>query len=128
MKRLNWRAAALGCAAGLMAVVVLTAGAAGLMAKGAVGLERMGYFAAGILVASGLVGGLAALIGGGGELDALVSAVGELVVLVGINAVLNGGEMEGFAVTALAVTGGCGAAMLLRMNRRSGHGRRRRRR
>lgn len=128
MNRLNWRPALLGAASGMMAVVVLTAGAAGLMAKGAVGVERMGYFAAGILVVSGLVSGLTALIGGGGELDALVSAVGELVVLIGLNAVLNGGEMEGILVTALAVTGGCGAAMLLRMNRRSGRRRPRRRR
>ena len=128
MKRLNWRAAALGAASGMMTVVVLTAVGAGLMANGAVDAVYLGYFAAGILVLSGLAGGLTALIGGGGELDALVSAIGELVVLVGINGVLCGGEMEGFWVTALAVMGGCGAAVLLRMNRRSGTRKRRRRR
>lgn len=124
----NWRAAALGCAAGMMTVIVMTAGAAGLMAKGVVDVERMGYFAAGILVLSGLVGGLSAMLGGGGEAEALISVIGELVVLTGLNVVLNGGEMEGIVVTVLAVGGGCGAAMLLRMNRRTGHRRRRRRR
>lgn len=128
MMKPNWRAALLGVAGAMMAVVVLTAGAAGLMARGAVDVEYMGYFAAGILVLSGLVGGLAAVAGGGGELDVLLAAVGELVVLFGLNAVLNGGEMEGIGVTVLAVAGGCGAAVLLRMNRGKGRRRRRRRR
>lgn len=128
MMKPNWRAALLGIAGAVMAVVVLTAGAAGLMARGVVDVAHMGYFAAGILVASGLVGGLTAVAGGGGEVDALLAAVGELVVLFGLNAVLNGGEMEGIGVTVLAVTGGCGAAVLLRMNRGNGRRRRRRRR
>lgn len=128
MMKPNWRAALLGIAGAMMAVVVLTAGAAGLMARGTVDVGYMGYFAAGILVLSGLVGGLAAMVGGGGEIDAALAAVGELVVLFGLNAVLNGGEMEGIGVTVLAVAGGCGAAVLLRMNRGSGRRRRRRRR
>lgn len=128
MKKVNWRAALLGLASGMMAVVVLTAVGAGAMAKGVVDVGYLGYFAAVILVLSGLTGGLSAMVGGGGEADALIAAVGELVVLVGLNAVLNGGEMEGFVVTALAVTGGCGAAVLLRLNRGSGRRRRRRRR
>ena len=127
MKKVNWRAALLGVAGAMVAVVVLTAGAAGLMVKGTVDVEMMGYFAAGILVLSGLVGGFAAMTGGGGEADALIAAAGELVVLLGLNGVLNGGKMEGIAVTVLAVMGGCGAALLLRMNRR-GRSRRRRRR
>lgn len=128
MKKPNWRAAALGIAGAMMTVVVLTAGAAGLMARGIVDVDQMGYFAAGILVLSGLVGGLAAMAGGGGEIDASLAMIGELVVLVGLNAVLNGGEMEGIMVTALAVAGGCGAAVLLRLNRGNGRRRRRRRR
>ena len=128
MKKLNWRAVLLGAAGAMMAVVILTAGAAGLMARGVVDVGYMGYFAAGVLVLSGLVGGLAAMAGGGGEIDAALAAVGELVVLVGLNAVLNGGEMEGIGVTVLAVAGGCGAAVLLRMNRGNCRRRRRRRR
>lgn len=128
MKKPNWRAALLGLASGMMAVVVLTAVGAGSMARGVVDVGYLGYFAAVILVLSGLTGGLAAMVGGGGEADALIAAAGELVVLVGLNAVLNGGEMEGFGVTALAVAAGSGAAVLLRLNRGSGRRRRRRRR
>lgn len=128
MKKLSWRAALLGVAGAMMAVVVLTAGAAGLMVRGVADVGYMGYFAAGIMVLSGLAGGLAAMVGGGGEIDAALAAIGELVVLAGVNAVLNGGEMEGFGVTVLAVAGGCGAAVLLRMNRGSRRGRHRRRR
>lgn len=123
----QWRSVVLGIGTAVMTVVALAAAGAGLMAKGAVGLETMGYWAAGILAASGLLGSLTAMLGGGAALDAVLTAAGELVVLVGLNAVLNGGEMEGFAVTALALGGGCGAAVLLRLGRGGGRRRRRRR-
>ena len=113
---IEWRAAALGAAAGMMTVVTVTAIGAGLMAKGA----------AGILLLSGAVCALAARLGGGGEVEGALSAGGELVVLTALNGVLCGWKMEGVAVTVLALAGGCGAAMLLTMNR--GHGRKRRRR
>ena len=65
------------------------------------------------------------MLGGGGTVDAVLAALGELVVLFGLNGLLCGGEMEGVAVTALALTGGCGAAVLLRLGK--GNGRKRRR-
>ena len=125
-KAIEWRAAALGGAAGMMTVVTVTAIGAGLMAKGAVGLDSMSWWAAGILLLSGAVCALAARLGGGGEVEGALSAGGELVVLTALNGVLCGWKMEGVAVTVLALAGGCGAAMLLTMNR--GHGRKRRRR
>lgn len=122
----HWPAAALGASVGMVSMVVAVAAAAGLMAKGRVPLETMGYWAAGILVGSSLLGSLTALGGGGSAADAVLSALGELVVLIGVNAVLNGGEMEGMAVTLLALAGGCGAAVLIRLGKGSGRKRRRR--
>lgn len=126
--KVQWRAVLLGTCAGAVAMICLCAAAAGLMAKGAVGLDRMGLFAAGILVASSLLGGLTALLGGGGPVDAALTAAGELVVLTALNAGLNGGKMEGIAVTILALAGGCGAALLLRIGKGSRRSRGRRRR
>ena len=124
----RWRSVLLGTGIGIVTMVSACAGAAGLMAGGTVGLESMGLFSAGILVVSGLVSGLAALLGGGGAADAVLAALGELVVLFGLNAVLNGGRVEGMAVTILALAGGSGAAILLRLGKGSGRKRRRRRR
>ncbi|MBE6950795.1 MAG: hypothetical protein E7451_05595 [Ruminococcaceae bacterium] len=125
--RVSWRAVLLGLGVAMVTVTAVTAIGAGLMARGSLGVEWMDCWSAGILVVSGLLGGLAAMLGGGSAVDAALTAVGELVVLMGLNGVLCGGRMEGFAVTALALAGGCGAAMLLRLNRRSGRKRRRRR-
>lgn len=125
--RVNWRSALLGTGMAMVTVVTATAAAAGIMAKGVVDVAWMGYWAAGILVVSGLLGGLTAVLGGGTALDAALAAAGELVVLVGLNGVLCGGRMEGFGVTALALAGGCGAAVLLRLGGGSGRKRRRRR-
>ncbi len=125
-RSLNWRAAALGGAAGMMTVVTITAIGAGLMAKGAVGVDSMDWWAVGILLASGMVCALAARLGGGGEVEGALAAGGELVVLTALNGALCGWKMEGIGVTVLALAGGCGAAMLLTMNR--GHRRKRRRR
>ena len=124
---IEWRAAALGAAAGMMAIVTVTAVGAGMMARGAVGLDTMAWWAAGILILGGMVSALAARLGGGGEVEGAVAAGGVLVVLTALNGVLWGWKMEGAGVTALALAGGCGAAMLLTMNRRSGRKRRRRR-
>lgn len=125
---MNWRAAALGAGVGLLAMVVAAAGAAGLIAGQRVAMDSMGYWAAGILVVTGLSGGLAAIGAGGSMVDAALTAGAELVVLFALNAVLNGGKMEGIGVTVLALAGGCGAAVLLRMGKgRHPSGRRRRR-
>ena len=110
----------------MMTVVTVTAIGAGLMAKGVAGLDSMSWWAAGILLLSGAVCALAARLGGGGEVDGALAAGGELVVLTALNGVICGWKMEGAGVTILALAGGCGAAMLLTMNR--GHGRKRRRR
>lgn len=123
----NWRAVLLGAGIGIVTMVSACAGAAGLMAGGTVGLDSMGLFAAGILVLSGMAGGLAALLGGGGGADAALAALSELVVLFGLNAVLCGGHMEGIGVTVLALAGGSGAAVLLGHGKGSGRRRRRRR-
>lgn len=124
---IEWRAAALGGAAGMMTVVTLCAVGAGLMAKGAVVMDSMAWWSAGILLASGMVCALASRLGGGGEVEAALAAGGELVVLIALNGVLRGGKMEGIGVTVLALAGGCGAAVLLTMNRRGRRKRRRRR-
>lgn len=120
----NWRAVVLGTGIGIVTMVTACAGAAGLMAGGAVELGSMDLFAAGILVLSGLAGGLAAVLSGGGPVDAALVAVGELVVLFGLNAVFSGGQVEGIGVTALALAGGSGSAVLLCL----GNGRKRKRR
>ena len=124
----NWRAGLLGAGIGTLTMVTACAGAAGLLARGAVGLDSMGLFAAGILVLSGLAGALTSLLGGGGAADAALAALGELVVLFGLNAVLSGGQMEGVGVTILALAGGSGAAVLLRLGKGNGRKHRRRRR
>ena len=124
---IEWRAAALGAAAGMMTVVMLCAIGAALIAKGAVGLDSMSWWSAGILLSSGMVCTLAARLGGGGEVEGAMAAAGALVVLMGLNGVLCGWKMEGAGVTILALAGGCGAAMLLGMNRGSRRKRRRRR-
>jgi hypothetical protein len=122
---IHWRAVLLGLGISVVVMTAMTALGAGLMVRGLVGPEWMDYWAAGILVISALVGGVAARLGGTAA-DSAVAAAGELVVLMGLNGVLCGGQMEGLAVTALALAGGSGAAMLLGLNR--GRGRRRRRR
>ena len=123
---IRWRSALLGLGIAMVTMAALTALGAGLMVRGLVGPEWMGYWAALILMASALVGGLAARLGGT-AVDSAVAALGELVVLMGLNGVLCGGQMEGLAVTALALAGGSGAAMLLGLNRGRGRKRRRRR-
>lgn len=123
---IHWRAVLLGLGIGLVTMAALTALGAGLMVRGLVGPEWMGYWAALILLASALLGGLTARLGGTAA-DSAVAAAGELVVLMGLNGVLCGGQMEGLVVTALALAGGSGAAMLLGLNRGRGRKRRRRR-
>ena len=123
---IHWRAALLGLGISVVVMTALTALGAGLMVRGIVSMEWMAYWAAGILVISSLVGGVAARLGGSAA-DSAVAAAGELVVLLGLNGVLCGGQMEGLAVTALALAGGSGAAMLLGVNRGRGRKRRRRR-
>lgn len=118
--RISWRAVLLGSGMGLLSMICAAVAAAALMAGGAVGLDRMGLFAAGILVGCGMVGTLTALLGGGGAVDGALTALAVLVVLFGLNLLLNGGEMEGVAVTALALAGGCGAGLLLRLGKGSG--------
>lgn len=128
MHRIRWRGVLLGTGMAVLVLVCGSAAAAGLMAKGVVGLEHMDLFAAGILAASALTGGLTALLGGGGPADAALTALGELVVLLALNAALNGGKMEGIPAALLVLAGGSGAAVLLRLGRSGGHGRVRRRR
>ena len=123
---IHWRAALLGLGISVVVMTALTALRAGLMIRGIVSMEWMAYWAAGILVISSLVGGVSARLGGSAA-DSAVAAAGELVVLLGLNGVLCGGQMEGLAVTALALAGGSGAAMLLGVNRGRGRKRRRRR-
>ena len=123
---IHWRAALLGLGIGVVTMAALPALGAGLMVRGLVGPEWMGYWAALILLASALLGGLTARLGGTAA-DSAVAAAGELVVLMGLNGVLCGGQMEGLVVTALALAGGSGAAMLLGLNRGRGRKRRRRR-
>ena len=123
---IHWRAALLGLGISVVVMTALTALGAGLMVRGIVSMEWMAYWAAGILVISSLVGGVAARLGGSAA-DSAVAVAGELVVLLGLNGVLCGGQMEGLAVTALALAGGSGAAMLLGVNRGRGRKRRRRR-
>ena len=123
---IHWRATLLGFGISVVVMTALTALGAGLMVRGIVSMEWMSYWAAGILVISSLVGGVAARLGGSAA-DSAVAAAGELVVLLGLNGVLCGGQMEGLAVTALALAGGSGAAMLLGLNRGRGRKRRRRR-
>ena len=123
---IQWRSALLGLGIAMVTMAALTALGAGLMVRGLVGPEWMDYWAAGILVISALIGGVAARLGGT-AVDAAIAAAGELVVLLGLNGVLCGGQMEGLAVTALALAGGSGAAMLLGLNRGRGRKRRRRR-
>lgn len=125
---IRWQAVLLGLGVGVIAVVCGCAAGSGLMVKGSVDLSTMSLWAAGITVGSGLLGSLAAMLGGGGVLDAALAAAGELVVLFGLNGLLCGGQVEGAAVTALTLGGGCGAAMLLRMGKGSGGRKRRRRR
>ena len=125
--RVRWRPALLGLGMGLIAMTAVTALGAGLMARGILGTEWMAWWAAGTLTVSGLVSGLASLLDGGSAIDVALAAVGVLVVLLVLNLLLCDGQMEGLAVTALALTGGSGAAALLGMNRRRGGGRRRRR-
>ena len=122
----RWRSVLLGIGVGVLAMLSVCAAAAAMMVRGIVDVETMGLWAAGITVGSGLLGCLSAMLAGGEALDAALVVLGELVVLFGLNGVLCGGEMEGVAVTILALAGGCGAALLLGAGK--GRGRRRRRR
>lgn len=124
--QIQWQSVLLGIGVGVLTMLCACAAAAAMMVRGSVGPETMGLWAAGITVGSGVLGSLAAMLGGGGTQDAILAMVGELVVLFGLNGVLCGGEMEGVSVTVLALAGGCGAAVLLRAGK--GRGRRRRRR
>ena len=125
---IRWQSAVLGIGVGMVAVVCGCAAGSALMAKGVADMTTGGLWAAGITVGSGLLGSLAAMLGGGGVMDAALAAAGELVVLFALNSLLCGGQVEGAGVTVLALAGGCGAAMLLRMGQGSGPKKRRRRR
>ncbi len=118
--RLSWRAVVLGSGIGLLTMICTCAAGAALLAGGTVEMEQMGLLAATALILSGAAGCLTALLGGGGPVDGALTAAVELVVLFGLNGVLSGGQMEGVAVTALALGGGCGAAMLLRLGKGNG--------
>ena len=122
-----WCSAALGTAVGILTVLCSCAAGAGMMASGTVDVAHMGLWAACTVVGSALCAGLAAMLAGGGAPEAALAAAGELVVLMALNGVLCGGKMEGFAVTALAIAGGCGGAVLLRLGKGSGRRPRRRR-
>ena len=126
--RVRWRSVLLGAGMGVLILVCGCAAAAGLMAKGTVELAHMDLLAVGVLAASALGGCMTALLGGGGIADAALTAAGELVVLLALNAALNGGKMEGAPGTILVLAGGCGAAMLLRLGRTDRRKTRRRRR
>ena len=63
---IHWRAALLGLGISVVVMTALTALGAGLMVRGLVGPEWMGYWAALILVTSALLGGLTARLGKGG--------------------------------------------------------------
>lgn len=126
--KVNWRCVLLGTGMGVLSMVCTTAAGAALMANGTVGMEYMPHWAAGILMVMGICGGLTALLGGGTPADAALTAAGELVVLFALNAVFCGGRMEGIGVTMLALCGGCGAAVLLRLGQGRGTKRRRRQR
>ena len=124
--RIRWRSALLGLGVGVAAMTGLTALGAWLMVRGMLDIGWMDWWAAGALTASGLLGGFAARLDGGGAIDGALAASGELVVLLVLNLILCDGQMEGLAVTALVLAGGSGAAALLGMDRGRGHRRRRR--
>ena len=123
---IQWHSALLGTGVGVVTMICACAAGAAMMFRGAADLTNMDIWSAGILVGSALCGGLAAMLGGGGPWEAVLAAFVELVVLLALNAVLCGGEMEGFAVTSLALAGGCGGAVLIRQGKGSGRKRRRR--
>lgn len=125
--RVRWRNVLLGTGMGGLILVCGCAAAAGLLSTGTLGMSHVDLLAAGILAAAALGGCLTAA-PGGSPADAALTAVGMLVVLLALNAVLNGGKMEGMGVTALVLAGGCGAALLLGMNRSGGRKKSRRRR
>lgn len=110
---IQWRSVLLGTGVGILILVCSCAAAAGMMAKGTVALSHLELFAGGILALAALVGCLTALLGDGMPVDAALTAGGELVVLIALNAGLNGGEMEGILFTILVLAGGCGGALLL---------------
>lgn len=122
---IQWRSALLGSGVGVVAMICACAAGAAMMSKGAADPANMHIWSAGILVGSGMCGALAAMLGGG-PWEGALAGLGELVVLIGLNVVLNGGKMEGLAATTLALAGGCGGAMLLRLGKGGGRKRRRR--
>ena len=126
--RVRWKNVLLGTGIGMLVLVCCCAAAAGLMAKGVADLAQTDLFVAGILALASLCGCLTAMLGGGTPLDAAITAAGLLVVLMVLNIGINGGEMEGLAVTALVLAGGCGGAILLAPGRISGRTPHRRRR
>ena len=81
MKRMKysvrWQAVLLGLGVGMISVVCGCAAGAGLVAKGAVGMDTMGLWAAGITVFSGLLGSLAALALAGGSGAAMLLRLGQ---------------------------------------------------
>lgn len=128
MKKWNiaWQPVLLGAGIGTLTMVCICAAAAGMMAKGVADPVHMNLWAAAILSVSGLAGALTARLSGGGQVETVLTGAGELVVLLALNGALNGGKVEGFFAAALALGGGCGAAMLLRPRGRRRPGSRRR--
>ncbi len=126
MMRWNVRAVLLGTGMGVLMMIVGAAVVAAGMVRGVLSLEAMSYWAAGLLVLGGAMGGLSALLGGGTAVDGGLTLAGMTVVLFALNAGLNGGQMEGIGYSVLALCGGGGAALLLKC--RKGRGRRTRRR
>ena len=105
----QWRRIALGSGAGVLTLLTVSGACAGLMAREVIGLDGLRWCAAGALLLAGIIAGRTA----GGLLDAALAALGVSVVLIVLNIGLFDGKMEGAAFSALALSGGCGASMLL---------------
>ncbi len=119
----DWKRIGLGAGAGVLALLTMTALAAGAISRELTPLEGLRWWAVGALLLAGAVAGRT----GGTVLDGALAGLGVAVVLLGLNVALFDGKMEGFAASALALFGGCGAALLWpRRKGRASAGRRRR--
>ena len=121
MKRERVREILRGAAVALAAAVVLCAGGAALVSNEILGEEWMGYLSAGILTLSGFSGAMVCP----DLMEAALSGVGAWMLLTAAGACTNGFSVAGAGVTLLAILGGSGAGILLKLRQRaSGRNRR----
>lgn len=110
----NWKQTLTGTAVGIIVLLALTGGAAGLISAEVISIELLNYAAAAVLVVSGFAGGVVAA-GRGAVMNGILTVLLIWVFLFAVNAVMFDCSISGAWAALAAVMGGAGCSILLGM-------------